>query len=86
MCINKTSSRGHRGRPSSWPALLVALASLVGKYLRELTMERIYRYYAKALPGLTRASGYHDPVTARFVEATRLVRAERAIGDECFER
>ena len=29
MCINKTSSRGHRGRPSSWPAVLVALASLV---------------------------------------------------------
>lgn len=73
-----------RDADASDPA--VALASLVGKYLRELTMERIYRYYAKALPGLTRASGYHDPVTARFVEATRLVRGERAIGDECFER
>ncbi len=73
-----------RDADASDPA--VALASLVGKYLRELTMERIYRYYAKALPGLTRASGYHDPVTARFVEATRLVRGERAIGDDCFER
>jgi hypothetical protein len=73
-----------RDADASDPA--VALASLVGKYLRELTVERIYRYYAKAIPGLTRASGYHDPVTARFVEATRLVRGERAIGDDCFER
>jgi ribonuclease HII len=48
----------------------IALASLFGKYARELTMERIYRYYAGRVPGLGRASGYHDPVTARFVDAT----------------
>jgi ribonuclease HII len=64
----------------------ISLASLFGKYVRELTMERIYRYYAAQVPGLTRASGYHDPVTARFVDATALVRARRAIEDVCFER
>lgn len=64
----------------------IALASLFGKYVRELTMERIYRYFAAALPGLARASGYHDPVTARFVDATALTRRDRGIDDECFVR
>ncbi|MBI5516896.1 MAG: hypothetical protein HY909_24150 [Deltaproteobacteria bacterium] len=64
----------------------VALASMVGKYLRELWMERQHRYYALAVDGLGRASGYHDPVTARWVEATRLVRAQRGIDGACFER
>lgn len=63
----------------------IALASLFGKYVRELTMERIYRYYADRVPGLGRASGYHDPVTERFVRATALVRGG-AIEDRCFER
>jgi ribonuclease HII len=63
----------------------IALASLFGKYVRELTMERIYRYYAERVPGLGRASGYHDPVTTRFIEATALVRGG-AIDDRCFER
>jgi len=63
----------------------IALASLFGKYVRELTMERIYRYYARLVPGLGRASGYHDPVTERFVHATALVRRGR-IEDRCFER
>lgn len=63
----------------------IALASLFGKYVRELTMERIYRYYATLVPGLGRASGYHDPVTERFVQATALVR-RGAVDDRCFER
>jgi hypothetical protein len=64
----------------------VGLASMVGKYLRELWMERQHRYYARAVEGLPRVSGYHDPVTARWVEATRLVRARRGIDDRCFAR
>ncbi len=63
----------------------IALASLFGKYVRELTMERIYRYYAGRVPGLGRASGYHDPVTERFVQATALAR-RGAVADRCFER
>ncbi len=64
----------------------VSLASLFGKYLRELTVERTYRYYTQEIQGLSRVSGYHDPTTARFVAATRLLRLARAIPDPCFER
>lgn len=60
---------------------LVMLASLVGKYLRELLMARVARAYGDARP-----SGYHDPVTARFVESCRALRRERGVPDECFER
>jgi ribonuclease HII len=64
---------------------LVMLASLVGKWVRELFMSRIARHYpAKADD--QRPSGYHDPVTARFVRRTALVRKKRAIPDRCFER
>jgi ribonuclease HII len=63
---------------------LVMLASLVGKWVRELLMARVSHWYA-ADPS-ERPSGYHDPHTARFVEATALVRRERRVPDICFER
>jgi ribonuclease HII len=64
---------------------LVMLASLVGKYVRELFMARIASHY---LPKAEepRPSGYHDPVTARFVDRTALVRKRRKMPDRCFER
>jgi hypothetical protein len=73
---------------------LVGLASLVGKYLRELLMGRIVRWMsAAALPehlgkqGIpTDASGYRDPNTKRFIAASELVRAHRGVPDRCFER
>jgi ribonuclease HII len=61
---------------------LVGLASLVGKWVRELAMGRISRFHGSARP----VSGYHDPRTAAFVEATALTRAERGIEADCFER
>ena len=64
----------------------ISLASLFGKYLRELTMERIYRYYASHIVGLGRASGYHDSVTTRFIAATATTRANLGIEDVCFAR
>lgn len=63
---------------------LVMLASLVGKYVRELLMARVSDFYGDG--DLGPASGYHDPVTARFVAATALLRKKRAIPDGCFER
>ncbi len=63
---------------------LVMLASLVGKYVRELFMGRIARYYGAE--GEPRPSGYHDPVTAAFVESTALVRRKKNIPIRCFER
>jgi len=64
---------------------LVMLASLVGKYVRELFMARIARHYP-ARGDEPRPSGYHDPVTARFVDRTALVRKRRKMPDRCFER
>ena len=66
--------------------LLVAMASMVGKWVREVLMHRIVRHYDEgAEPALT-ASGYHDPVTDRFVLSTARLRASRAVPDICFER
>jgi len=73
-------------RDSDASDLCVAMASLVGKYLREALMGRVVRYYRDEAPTLPDASGYHDPVTTRFVEGTRLLRESRGVPDECFER
>jgi ribonuclease HII len=64
----------------------VGLASLVGKYVRELSMRRIHLDLRAHVPDLGEASGYHDPVTTRYIAATALVRRERGIPDPCFER
>jgi ribonuclease HII len=66
--------------------LLVSMASLVGKWVRDLLMARIVRYHKAGLPELPDASGYHDPVTSRFISATRLTRTRRQLPDDCFER
>jgi len=65
---------------------LVMLASIVGKYVRELLMARVSDFYRSGADEIGAASGYHDPVTARFVDATSLLRRERRIPDGCFER
>ena len=64
----------------------VALASMLGKYVRELAMERLLRFYGGHDEALPRASGYHDPVTARFVTGTGALRLRLGIVDDCFER
>ncbi|HEX6766100.1 MAG TPA: hypothetical protein VF103_11495 [Polyangiaceae bacterium] len=64
---------------------LVMVSSLVGKWVRELFMGRIARHYPSRSDE-PRPSGYHDPVTARFVQRTALVRKKRSIPDRCFER
>ena len=64
-------------------APLVMLASLVGKYVRELFMSRIAGHYPA---DEARPSGYHDPVTAKFVERTQLLRKKAKMPDRCFER
>ena len=66
--------------------LLVAMASMVGKWIREILMSRIVRHYGPVESRDPPASGYHDPVTDRFVEATALLRRKRKVPDTCFER
>jgi ribonuclease HII len=65
---------------------LVMLASLVGKWVRELLMARVARYYLAGEGDVESPSGYHDPVTARFVDATSLLRQRRRVPAACFER
>jgi ribonuclease HII len=66
--------------------LLVGLASLVGKYLRDLLMRRITWFYRAQAPELPEASGYHDPVTKAFVAQTQAQRRKLRIADDCFAR
>lgn len=66
--------------------LHVALASMVGKYVRELWMERQNRFYKGHDETLEAVSGYHDPVTKRFVEASTLLRKRIGIDPDCFAR
>ncbi len=64
----------------------VAMASMVGKYVREALMARVVRFYRAEQPELPDASGYYDPVTTVFMDATALSRARRDVPDRCFER
>jgi ribonuclease HII len=66
--------------------LPVALASIVGKYVREICMRRIGEFYRKTNPELALASGYHDPVTTRFIDATESSRVKLGIAPDCFRR
>jgi ribonuclease HII len=66
--------------------LLVSMASLIGKWVREVLTARVVRYHRAVDPELTDASGYHDPVTSRFIKASRLSREKRGLPDDCFER
>lgn len=64
---------------------LVMLASLVGKYVRELLMARVARFHGAAA-GAERVSGYHDPKTSAWAAATLPRRRELRVVDDCFER
>jgi ribonuclease HII len=66
--------------------LPVALASMVGKYVRELWMERQNRFYRGHDASFAEVSGYHDPVTQRFVLASTALRGTLGIDDACFRR
>ena len=65
---------------------LVSLASLIGKWARDLLTARVIRHYRDEDDSLPNASGYHDPITAKFVAGTALVRKKRKMPDDCFER
>jgi hypothetical protein len=66
--------------------LPVALASMLGKYVRELWMERQNRFYRGEDATLAEVSGYHDPITQRFIRESALLRKRLGIDDDCFVR
>ena len=60
--------------------MTVALSSMVSKYVRELMMCRLNRWFAERLPGLRPTAGY--PVDARrFLEDTRDFRRREGVRD-----
>ncbi|MCA8999772.1 MAG: hypothetical protein KDA80_22440 [Planctomycetaceae bacterium] len=63
----------------------VAVASIVSKYLRELSMELLNRFWQRHLPGVRPTKGY--PVDAkRFASDVATVREKLQITDEVFWR
>ncbi len=66
--------------------MLVMLASLVGKYVRELLMARIAHFYDEEETATLGVSGYHDERTDEWVQATAQRRRQLRIIDDCFER
>jgi len=63
--------------------LPVAVASMIGKYLRELAMDRL----AAALgAGHDPPSGYRDQRTKAFVRESAALRAALGLPDSCFLR
>ena len=66
--------------------LPVGLASMVGKVVRELAMRRMNAFYRGHDPALEEVSGYHDPRTRRFVEASEPLRKRLRIAEDCFAR
>ena len=55
---------------------------------RQIRARAVHEPDRRALPGgdEARPSGYHDPVTAKFVERTQLLRKKAKMPDRCFER
>ena len=64
--------------------LPIAVASMVGKYLRELAMRDVNTLFVDQ--DLRPASGYRDKVTARFIEQTEKARRRIGIKSNCFLR
>jgi len=66
--------------------LPVALASMLGKYTRELLNHRMLAFYRLRDPRLPLASGYHDRVTTTFIEGAAPIRDAEGVDPACFLR
>ncbi len=64
----------------------VSIASIVGKYVRELWMEQQNRFYINGDPLLERVSGYNDPKTSGFIASSVALRHRLQIAESCFLR
>ncbi len=65
----------------------VALSSLFGKYIREISIERINRFFQRyGDQRLKSVSGYRDPLTKDFIKRTISLRKRLKINKECFLR
>ena len=65
---------------------LVGLASLVGKWLRDLLMNRLLSHLRAGHPDWPEASGYNDPRTKSLIALSEPWRRAQGIPDDCFLR
>ena len=65
---------------------LVGLASLVGKWLRDLMMDRLLDHLRAGHPEWPAASGYNDKRTKTLIALSEPLRRSRGIPDDCFLR
>lgn len=66
--------------------LPVALASMIGKYVREISMDRQNRHYRAHDATLENVSGYRDPRTKKFIADSEGLRRRLKIVQGCFQR
>jgi ribonuclease HII len=64
----------------------IKLASLFGKYIRELFVEQMNRFFRSNLPSLPYCSGYRDEKTKEFIKNSEEIRARLKIPQACFRR
>jgi ribonuclease HIII len=64
----------------------IALSSLFGKYIRELFIEQMNRFFRANLPSLPYCSGYRDRKTKEFIENSEKLREKLKIPKVCFLR
>jgi len=64
----------------------IKLASLFGKYIRELFVEQMNRFFRSNLPSLPYCSGYRDEKTKEFIKNSEEIRAKLKIPQTCFRR
>jgi hypothetical protein len=63
--------------------LPISVASMIGKYLRELAMEQLND---KLGPVTRKTSGYHNKVTVQFIKETQVTRRRIGLDEKCFIR
>jgi hypothetical protein len=66
--------------------LPISLASIAGKYVREIYVFRVNRFFQDAFPGLKPASGYNDRVTKRLIEKVKPRLSGLSVDPSCFLR
>lgn len=66
--------------------LPISLASIVGKYAREIYVRRMNRFFLAAFPDLKAASGYNDKVTKQLIARIQPRLADLSVDPSCFLR
>ena len=64
----------------------VGLASMFGKYVRELFMRSLNAFFRHRFPGQEPVSGYGDPLTGRLIRRARPLLESESIPETCFLR